>query len=51
MRGITGKIYHDRERSVAESDLYAIAYCLMHQESNGGGILFNDCRLIISESR
>ena len=51
MCGIAGKVFYDHGWSVAESDLYAIAYCLMHQESNGGEILFNDCRLIISKSQ
>lgn len=48
MCGIAGKVYYDRQRPVAESDLHAIAYRLIHQESNREGTLLNDCRLIIS---
>ncbi|MCH8304906.1 MAG: asparagine synthase (glutamine-hydrolyzing) [Candidatus Marinimicrobia bacterium] len=42
MCGIAGKIYYDRQRSVAESDLHAMADCLIHRGPDGEGILLNN---------
>ncbi len=41
MCGITGKIYHNREKNVSERDLHAMADCMIHRGPDGEGILLN----------
>jgi len=42
MCGIAGKVYYDRQRPVAESDLHAMADCLLHRGPDGEGILLKN---------
>ena len=39
MCGITGKIYHDREKNVSERDLHVTAECIKYRGPDGEGIL------------
>lgn len=42
MCGIAGKVYYDRQRRVTESDLHAMADCLIHRGPDGEGILLSN---------